>query len=315
MSYGDTHEPPGSSIKSSLSRRGFLRLSSATLAAAGLFTAGCGSDSQFVVTPTTAGPTSASVGNVQLNQLLKFGFDGTPFRLDFQSFKVAKLSNTGTVVWEVGGLGDGTGLFNFPVALATDSSGFVYVADRGNGEVDVLDSNGNLVREIGRGQLSNARDLALDTARNLLYVADGPAHKVWVFDTAGNVIRTLGQFGTTDPQDFNFPSGLAIGLNGELHVVDSGNREVQVYSADGSFLRAYGSGAGLNSPRAIVVDSQGFSYVADGVAGVVVVFDTTGSVVTRLVPKQDNGTPVHPLYLSIDPAGRLVVNGTPAFVA
>lgn len=281
---------------------------------------GCGSDEDLVAPlPNTINPfVVAGVSQVLLNQLLEFGVDGTAFRLDFERFTVARLDGN-RVVWEVGGLDGGSGLFNFPVALATDNAGFVYVADRGNGEIDVLDSEGNLVREIGQAQLGTARDLALDASRNLLYVADGPAHQVLVFNTDGSFLRTIGQFGLERPQDLNFPSGVAIGLQGELHVVDMGNSQVQVYDASGNFLRFYGTpvvGPGfLNSPRAVVVDAQGFSYVADSTAGVIVVFDFNGVEIARLTPTLPDGTPASPLYLSLDPSGQLVVNGQPAFVA
>lgn len=302
-----------------VSRRAFLKFTSGAAVLAGVATLpGCGDSQNFVFTdPLTGGGNTAPQPLALSQQLLEFGSDGTTYRLDLRNFTVARLNAEGNVVWEVGGLGDGSGLFNFPVALATDSNGLIYVADRGNGEIDVLDRDGNLVRSFGDDNLFIARDMALDPQRNRIYVADGPNHQVVIFDLVGNLLGTLGQFGTEEPADFNFPSGVALGPNGELHVVDSGNAEVQVYSADGRFLRVYGSrGNELGQfviPRAVVVDAAGFSWVADGVGGFVTQFDPSGVAVTRFTPSLPNGTPGQPTYLSLSPGGQLVITVVPAF--
>ena len=303
----------------SVSRRAFLKFTSGAVALMGVAgIPGCG-DSQEYVFNTTTGSNGNTVPQVQaLNQqLLEFGIDGTSYRLDQRAFTVARLDAAGGVVWEVGGLGDGSGLFNFPVALSTDSQGLIYVADRGNGEIDVLDADGKLVRSFGDDRLFIARDMALDAQRGRIYVADGPNHHIVIFDLGGNFLGTMGEFGTEQPAKLNFPNGVALGPNGELHVVDSGNAEVQIYSAGGDFLRSYGSrGDDLGEfavPRAVVVDSVGNSWVADAVAGYVTEFRADGTAVTRFVPTFADGTPGQPTYLALSPSGQLVITAVPAF--
>lgn len=306
-------------MKTPVSRRAFLKFGSGAVLLAGAASLpGCGSSHDLFPVPDTGGNGGGPFQPQVLNQqILEFGADGTAYRLDSQTFTVARLNSQGEVVWEVGGLGDGSGLFNFPVALATDSNGLIYVADRGNGEIDVLDERGNLVRTFGDESLFIARDMALDPQRGRIYVADGPNHQVIIFDLVGNLLGRLGQFGTENSADLNFPSGVALGLNGELHVVDSGNAEVHVYSAENEFLRAYGSrGSNLGQftvPRAVVVDGAGHSWVADGVAGYVTGFDPSGIPITRFTPTLPNGTPGHPTYLSLSPTGQLVITAVPAF--
>ena len=300
-------------MKKNVSRRAFLKFTSGALVAIGTATlTGCGDSENYVFTGTVDGGSTVPKQPLLLNQqLLEFGADGTAYRLDQSAFTVARLNASGEAVWTVGGVGEDGGIFNFPVALATDADGLIYVADRGNGEIDVLDSDGDLVRTFGDEELFTARDMALDAQRRRIYVADGPNHQIVIFDLLGNVLGRLGQFGTESASDLNFPSGVALGPNGELHVVDSGNAEVQVYSADGDYLRAYGSrGNELGqfvSPRAIAVNSAGTSWVADAVAGFVTQFDAEGRAVTRFTPTFADGTPGQPTYLSLTPDGQLVV--------
>ncbi len=285
----------------------------------GLALAGCGSsqDSIFTNTPAISVPTSQNMEILE-NATLSFDNSGTSYRLDFLEHTVARLSPTGHVVWQLGELGAGDGIFNFPVSLAADNDGLLYVADRGNGEIDVIDSDGNLISTLGRGQLLSARDLALDATHGLIYVCDAPAHRVAVFDLEGNLLRSLGEFGSQGSQ-LNFPTGVAVAGNGDVHVVDSGNAEVQVHDAQGTFLFTYG-GPGtelgkFNIPRSVVIDSSGQSLVGDGISGFITRFNANGVPIDRFQPTLSNGRLVSPLYLSISPLDLLVVSGSPSFQA
>ena len=140
-----------------------------------------------------------------------------------------------------------------------------------------------------------------------------------VFNLAGVVQRVLGEFGTDDASDLNFPRGVALGPNGEVHVVDSGNGHVHVYSAEGQLLRVYGSfGTELgqfSAPRSVAVDRLGQAWVADPVGGFVTRFDPSGAPVDRHLPVFADGRPGQPTYLSLSPGGELVVTAVPGFVA
>ncbi len=75
----------------------------------------------------------------------------------------------------------------------------------------------------------------------------------------------LGQFGA-GPDGLG-PRGLAVDPTGNVFVVDTYNHRVQVFSASGAFLIAWGSegdGAGqFRQPTDVVVDQTGVVYVAD----------------------------------------------------
>ena len=60
------------------------------------------------------------------------------------------------------------------------------------------------------------------------------------------------------------PRGVAIGPNGLIYVADAGNKRVQVFKADGSFVRAWNKGADLfGEPFDIAIDKSGRVYVLD----------------------------------------------------
>jgi len=62
--------------------------------------------------------------------------------------RVAKVDKDGNWLMSWGTPGDGPGQFNTPHSIAVDAKGLVYVADRGNGRIQVFDGNGTFVRQI-----------------------------------------------------------------------------------------------------------------------------------------------------------------------
>ena len=81
-----------------------------------------------------------------------------------------------------------------------------------------------------------------------------------------NSVVTIGMSGVGQGQ-FTDPRNVAVGPDGEIFVLDSGNHRVQEFDADGQFLRTWGTqGAGsgqLNEPWGIAVGPDGLVYVAD----------------------------------------------------
>ena len=62
--------------------------------------------------------------------------------------RIAKIDKDGNWIKSWGEPGTGPGQFNTPHSIATDDTGNVYVADRGNGRIQVFDGDGKFLREI-----------------------------------------------------------------------------------------------------------------------------------------------------------------------
>lgn len=69
----------------------------------------------------------------------------------------------------------------------------------------------------------------------LIYVLDGVHNKVKVFDQGGKFKFSFGQKGSSNGR-FSFPLGIDIGDSGRVYVADSGNRRVQSFNSDGSYI-------------------------------------------------------------------------------
>ncbi|HVO61803.1 MAG TPA: 6-bladed beta-propeller, partial [Terriglobales bacterium] len=81
----------------------------------------------------------------------------------------------------------------------------------------------------------------------------------------------------TTPGDFAKPTGLAVDEDGNLYVCDTLNNRIEVFDADGTFIRAFGKhgdGPGYFArPKGIAIDSDGHIWVADGMQDRVQVFN------------------------------------------
>ena len=93
----------------------------------------------------------------------------------------------------------------------------------------------------------------------------GPALEEWTL--AAREVRVLGADDAGPESAFYRPSDIALDGTGHLYVLDSGNNRIQVFGADGSFLRTVGRpGAGpgeLKDPEALWVFGDGEIVVAD----------------------------------------------------
>ncbi len=76
--------------------------------------------------------------------------------------------------------------FNTPAGVAVDSSGNVYVADKGNHRIQKFDNNGNFITKwgsngwTGNGQFQYPEDVAVDSSLNV-YVADTDNNRIQKF--------------------------------------------------------------------------------------------------------------------------------------
>jgi len=182
--------------------------------------------------------------------------------------------------------GSQAGQLNFPRAVAVDTSGNIYVADSGNDRVVVFASDGTFIRSWGstckldtgegcagegRGQFNEPWGIAVG-ADGSVYVSDTWNHRVQKFTNDGQFVTAWGVFGSTGGELgqeglFYGPRAIAVGLDGNISVMDTGNKRIQVFQPDGSFVRQWGGGGvvdgRLDEPVGLAQDGDGRWYVAD----------------------------------------------------
>lgn len=155
-----------------------------------------------------------------------------------------------------------------------------------------------------------------------VYVTD-LSQRVTVISPAGKVLRRWGKPGS-GPGEFRFipndptvptqvQASITVGQDGTVYVSDSGNARVQVFTADGRFVRQFGSfGAGKGQflrPYTLMVDNAGDVYVDDDQAETLSKFSPGGRVIWQIGGTASNDPDLagHLEVTGIDAHGRLVV--------
>jgi sugar lactone lactonase YvrE len=172
------------------------------------------------------------------------------------------------------------------IGLAMDDNDRLFVSDPGLKHVLVFNPQHKAEDVITEGMVEPS-GLAIDTQNRLLYVSDVSLDQVLVYDA--DTLKLLRKIGTTGhnheltaPGDLAKPTGVAVDKDGNLYVCDTLNDRIEVFDADGVFIRTWGKngdGPGYFArPKGVAIDSDGHVWVADGMQDRVQVFNPDGQL-------------------------------------
>ncbi|XP_066267308.1 tripartite motif-containing protein 2-like [Branchiostoma lanceolatum] len=123
-----------------------------------------------------------------------------------------------------------------PRGVAVMQDGRMVVADQAHGSCLLLQPDGSLIREIGKGQLQYPCRIAVDESRDLFFVTDFWADQVFVFDLDGKLRLKFDKEGQNEGE-LHYPTGITLDPPGNIIVVNSRNGRLQVFGPDGTYLR------------------------------------------------------------------------------
>ncbi|MCB9740243.1 MAG: hypothetical protein H6747_13365 [Deltaproteobacteria bacterium] len=167
-------------------------------------------------------------------------------RVDLGAGQVASTATVSTLAGGAAGYKDGVGAaarFNYPVGVARDGAGRLYVADQHNHRIRRILPDGTVQTVAGSGNAgfldgnaATARfyypyGVAVD-ARGVLWIADRYNHRVRSLD--GGVVETfVGSSagfvdGTSATARLHYPAGIAVDPFGRIAVADSNNHRVRL---------------------------------------------------------------------------------------
>jgi DNA-binding beta-propeller fold protein YncE len=173
-----------------------------------------------------------------------------------------------------GSRGHGPGEFEEPRGVAVSLQGTVYVADTGNGRLQVFDETGEFLDEWGEGILGEPFDVSVGRDGRV-YVVDTEHDCLFVFSREGHFEERWGeQWALFDPR------GLDVDQQGYVYVANTGGNVIIKVSPDGEVLASFGtagSGPGsLSQPTDVAVDDDGNLYVVDSENERIQVLDRDG---------------------------------------
>lgn len=170
------------------------------------------------------------------------------------------------------------------IGLAMDDSDRMFVSDTKLHRIMVFDKDHKVEGSISGGLIDPA-GMAVDNENRFLYVADAGLDQVLVYDADKlTLIRKMGTAGKkhslTEPGQFAAPENVAVDADANLYVADMYNNRIEVFDADGNFIRAWGKSGDrpgyFSRPKGLAIDSDGHVWVADGVLDILQCYTPEG---------------------------------------
>ncbi len=174
--------------------------------------------------------------------------------------------------------------------IAVDSKDRVYLFNRGNHPVVVLDREGKFLNAWGQGVFSNAHGASIGPDDSL-YLTDNGDHTVRKFTPDGKLLLEIGVPNAPAPfmsgQPFCRCTHTALSPTGDIYVSDGyWNACVHKFSPEGKLIKTWGkpgTGRGeFNLPHNICCDAAGQVYVADRENHRIQVFDGDGNYLRQI---------------------------------
>jgi DNA-binding beta-propeller fold protein YncE len=170
------------------------------------------------------------------------------------------------------------------IGLTMDDSDRLFVSDTKFHRILVFDKDHKAEGTISGGLIDPA-GMAVDNENRFLYVADAGLDQVLVYDADKlTLIRKMGTAGKkhslSEPGQFAAPENVAVDADANLYVADMYNNRIEVFDADGNFIRAWGKSGDrpgyFSRPKGLAIDADGHVWVADGVMDILQCYTAEG---------------------------------------
>ena len=203
--------------------------------------------------------------------------------------------------FEFGSSDNRPGQFNTPYDIAiSEETGTIAVSDYQNKRIQLFDSNGGYLREIGLR--ANCTSLDFTKAGHIIAITPSDVHKISLFSEEGQFIKYI------DSEHLKFPFHISTDDDDDITVCDQESNEVIVISPDGTQLvtRITASECDQSIMYAIYHEESSCFFVSDSKADCVNVFDVEGNFLHDI----GCGSLLYPVGLAIDKFNHLIVCDT-----
>ena len=231
---------------------------------------------------------------------------GNLYIAELGNHRIRKVDTLGVITTVAGNgtagySGDGEPATNaslgYPLGVALDISGNLYIAQSYNNRIRKVDTSGIITTVAGNGtygysgdggpatnaSLRAPSDVAVDASGNL-YIADSANHCIRKVDTAGIITTVAGM---------SHPSDVAVDASGNLYIAEVDAHRISKVDTSGIITTVAGNGAGGYSgdggpatnaslwwPSGVAVDASGNLYIAEVGNQRIRRVDTSGIITT-----------------------------------
>jgi trimeric autotransporter adhesin len=216
-----------------------------------------------------------------------------------------------------GSSGDGAAAtiakLNLPTGIAVDDSGKIYIADRNNSRIRMVNRHDTIRTIAGNGIAGYSGDggpatnaqvyptgIAVDHSGNV-YIADADNNCVRKINTVTGIITRvagnttmgfMGDYGPAISAELSYPSSVAVDMAGNVFIGDQGNNRIRMVNTSGIIYTVAGGGTGglgnggpatagkLSIPCGIAIDLNSNMFICDQGNNMIRKVNTSGIIST-----------------------------------
>ena len=228
---------------------------------------------------------------------------------------ISIFSPSGGKVRTFGRKGSAQGQFNEPRGVTVDGDGNILVVERNNHRIQKFTGDGKFLTAVG--QKGNKRlefrypiGVTINHRNGKVYICERENQRIQILNADLTFSASFGSY-----FQFKYPWDVAFDGVGNLYVADGSSDRIQVFTAEGKFLRKFGkkgSGDGeLNSPASVSIDSDGIVYVTEFYRSSVSMFTSEGQFLRSFGTNGKRpGRFYNPCGIAVDRDGLVYVSDT-----
>ena len=171
---------------------------------------------------------------------------------------ISIFNSKGEKIKSFGSQGSGNGQFNSPEGVSVDDGDNILVSDYGNNRIQKVTSCGKFIAAV---RINHPVGIAIHPQSKNIYVTSYSDHCIQILNPDLTFSSSFGSRGSGDGQ-FNAPYGVAFDSTGNVYVVNRDNGRIQVFTADGQFLRRFRNSENTRLVS-ICIDSEDMVYATE----------------------------------------------------
>jgi Ca2+-binding RTX toxin-like protein len=151
--------------------------------------------------------------------------------VDTGNQRIQKFTSDGEYILSFGSSGMGDGEFLTAIGIDTDNDDNVYVTDKGNRKIEKFNSTGFLVKSMpfsGLNYVFSPEGIAIDSEGKII-VVNSANNRILYLEQDDNLSLSIHEQLGPYPSTFSMLTDVALGINGNLLVVDSASHKIQSF--------------------------------------------------------------------------------------
>ena len=152
---------------------------------------------------------------------------------------IKKIQMDGKVVFTFGTEGTEDGQFHSPRGLVLNKNGLLYICDRDNHRIQVLQET-HFQFSFGKhgkrpGMFNQPYDLTFNNTEDLLFITDSGNHRIQLFTPAGQFVKEFGDLADI-PGKLRYPTGICYTPDDHVLICSSNSHYMLIFKDDDRFV-------------------------------------------------------------------------------